>query len=136
MFLWGKCKELQRKGWVNQVFCLGAVITVRITENGPTNNILHKKSLDGTPGMSQRICVKDYIFIEFIVNFRFYSADLCLLPAPFSWISSLCFWYYYQLTYFLSTLTFSLTFFTRAVNATWSAYDLDFFSAFDLSYLK
>ena len=43
MFLWGKCKELQRKGWVNQVFCLGAVITVRITENGPTNNILHKK---------------------------------------------------------------------------------------------
>ena len=34
-FLWGKCKELQRKGKVHHVFCLGAVVTVRVTENGP-----------------------------------------------------------------------------------------------------
>ena len=27
-FLWRKCKELQRKDQVNQVFCLGAIITI------------------------------------------------------------------------------------------------------------
>ena len=27
-FLWGKCKDLQRKGLINQVFCLGAVVTI------------------------------------------------------------------------------------------------------------
>ena len=42
-FLWGKCKELQRKGRINQVFCLGAVVTVRITENSPAIKILHEK---------------------------------------------------------------------------------------------
>ena len=32
-YIWGKCKDLQRKGKVNQVFCLGAVVTIRVTEN-------------------------------------------------------------------------------------------------------
>ena len=31
----GKCKELQRNGKVNQVFCLGAVVTARVKENAP-----------------------------------------------------------------------------------------------------
>ena len=44
-FLWGKCKELQRKGRINQVFCLGAIVTVRITENSPAIKILHEKDL-------------------------------------------------------------------------------------------
>ena len=44
-FLWGKCKELQRKGRINQVFCLGAVVTGRITENSPVIKILHEKDL-------------------------------------------------------------------------------------------
>ena len=44
-FLWGKCKELQRKSWVNQVFCLGAIVTVRITENSPAIKVLHEKDL-------------------------------------------------------------------------------------------
>ena len=44
-FVWGKCKELQRKGRINQVFCLGAVVTVRITENSPAIKILHEKDL-------------------------------------------------------------------------------------------
>ena len=34
-FLWGKCKELQREGLINQVFCLGAVVTIKVRENGP-----------------------------------------------------------------------------------------------------
>ena len=40
-FLLGKCKELQRKGRVNQAFFLGAIAMVRITENSPTIKILH-----------------------------------------------------------------------------------------------
>ena len=44
-FLLGKCKELQRKGRINQVFCLGAVATVRIAENSPAIKILHEKDL-------------------------------------------------------------------------------------------
>ena len=32
-FLWGKCKELKRKGKVNQVFSFGLAVTVRVTEN-------------------------------------------------------------------------------------------------------
>ena len=44
-FLWGKCKELRRKGQVNQVFCLGAVAAIRITENSPAIKVLHEKDL-------------------------------------------------------------------------------------------
>ena len=44
-FLWGKCKELQRKGRINQVFCLGAIVTVRIAENSSAIKILHEKDL-------------------------------------------------------------------------------------------
>ena len=34
-FLWGKCKDLHKKGKVNQIFSLGTTLTVRVTENGP-----------------------------------------------------------------------------------------------------
>ena len=44
-FLWGKFKELQRKGRISQVFCLGAVVTVRIAKNSPAIKILHEKDL-------------------------------------------------------------------------------------------
>ena len=44
-YIWGKCKDLQRKGKLSQVFCLGAVVTIRVTENGPPLKILHKKDL-------------------------------------------------------------------------------------------
>ena len=65
-------------------FCLGAVITVRITENSPAIKILATwKRPDGMPRMSPRICVKDYFNIVVIPNFRLYSTDFWLLPAPF-----------------------------------------------------
>ena len=44
-FLWGKSEELQRKGKVNQVFCLGAVVTVRVTENGPLMKAFHEQDI-------------------------------------------------------------------------------------------
>ena len=44
-FLWGKCKDLQRKGRIIQVFCPGAVVTIRVTENIPAIKILHERDL-------------------------------------------------------------------------------------------
>ena len=34
-YLWGKCKNLQRRGIFNQILCLGAVVTIKVRENGP-----------------------------------------------------------------------------------------------------
>ena len=39
-FLWGKCKDQQRKGLINQVFCLSAVATIKVSENGSPIKIL------------------------------------------------------------------------------------------------
>ena len=45
-FLWGKCQDLQMKGRMSQFFfCLGAVVTITVTENSPAINILHEKNL-------------------------------------------------------------------------------------------
>ena len=43
--LWGKCKESQINGWVNQVLCSEATVTVRITDNSPAIKILDEKDL-------------------------------------------------------------------------------------------
>ena len=44
-YLWGKCKDLQRRGIFNQVFCLGAVDTIKVSENGPLVKIYHENDL-------------------------------------------------------------------------------------------
>ena len=44
-FLLGKCKEQQRKGLINQVFCLGAIVTIKVRENGPPVKIFHESDL-------------------------------------------------------------------------------------------
>ena len=44
-YIWGKCKDLQKKGKVSQVFCLGVVVTIRVTKNGPPMKILHERDL-------------------------------------------------------------------------------------------
>ena len=44
-FLWGKCKDLQRKGRISQAFCFGAAVTIRVTENSPAIQILHERDL-------------------------------------------------------------------------------------------
>ena len=33
-YIWGKCKDLQRQGQVNHVFCLGGVVCIKLPENG------------------------------------------------------------------------------------------------------
>ena len=44
-FLWGKCKDLQRKALINEAFCLGAVDTIKVRENGPPIKIFHENDL-------------------------------------------------------------------------------------------
>ena len=44
-YLWDKCKELQRRGIFSQVFCLGAVVTIKVSENGPLVKIYHENDL-------------------------------------------------------------------------------------------
>ena len=44
-YLWGKGKELQRRGIFSQVFCLGAVVTIKVSENGPLVKIYHENNL-------------------------------------------------------------------------------------------
>ena len=41
-YLWGKCKDLQRRGIFNQVFCFGAVVTLKVSKNGPLVKICPK----------------------------------------------------------------------------------------------
>ena len=44
-YLWGKCKYLQRRGIFNQVFCLGAVVSIKFSEDGPLVKIYHENDL-------------------------------------------------------------------------------------------
>ena len=36
-YLWGKCKDLQRRGIFNHVSCLGAVVTIKVSKNSDGN---------------------------------------------------------------------------------------------------
>ena len=44
-YLWVKCKDLQRRGIFNQFFCLGSVVTIKVSENGPLVKIYHENDL-------------------------------------------------------------------------------------------
>ena len=45
-YLWGKCKDMKRRDIFNQVFCLGAVGTIKVSENGPLVKIYHENGSD------------------------------------------------------------------------------------------
>ena len=40
-FIWGKCKDLQRQGKIDQVFCLGGIVAIKLTETGQPIKVLH-----------------------------------------------------------------------------------------------
>ena len=44
-FFSGKCKDLQRKGLTDQVFCLGAVATIKVRENARPIKIFHENDM-------------------------------------------------------------------------------------------
>ena len=74
-FLWGKCKDLQGKGRISQVFCLEAVMTIRVTVNSPVIKILHEKDLIVYQECPTGFCVKDFFFsfATVIVKFSLYA---------------------------------------------------------------
>ena len=41
-YVWGKCKDLQRRGKIYQVFCLGDTIAVKVTERSNAMKIFHE----------------------------------------------------------------------------------------------
>ena len=51
-FLRGKYEKLQWKGKVDQVSCLEAVVTIRVTENGPPLKFFHEQDLIALQGSS------------------------------------------------------------------------------------
>ena len=40
-YIWGKCKNLQRQGQVNHVFCLGGVVCIKLSKNGSPIKLYH-----------------------------------------------------------------------------------------------
>ena len=42
-YIWGKCKDLQRQGQVNHVFCLGGVVCIKLSENGSPIKLYHER---------------------------------------------------------------------------------------------
>ena len=40
--IWGKCKDLQRRGKIYHVFCLGDTIAVKVTKHSSARKIFHE----------------------------------------------------------------------------------------------
>ena len=40
-FIWGKCKDVQSRGKIHQVFCLGRTVSVKLSESGNPVKIYH-----------------------------------------------------------------------------------------------
>ena len=101
-FLRGKCKDLQRKGRIRQVFCLRAVATIKVTENSPAIKILHERDL-----MVYQECAPDSVwkiisFFRFVIvniNFRLYANPWQTLAADPWQTTASSFWitYLYKL---------------------------------------
>ena len=51
-YIWGKCKDLQRQGQVNHVFCLGGVVCIKLSENGSPIKLYHMNDIPDFPSES------------------------------------------------------------------------------------
>ena len=50
--MWSKCKDLQRQGQVNHVFCLGGVVCIKLSENGGPIKLYHMNDIPDFPSES------------------------------------------------------------------------------------
>ena len=41
-YIWGKCKDLRRKGQVNHTFCLGRIVCTKLSKNGNRIKLYHR----------------------------------------------------------------------------------------------
>ena len=51
-YIWVKCKDLQRQGQVNHVFCLGGVVCIKFSENGSPTKLYQMKDIPYFPSES------------------------------------------------------------------------------------
>ena len=77
-YLWGKCKNLQRRGIFNQVFFLAAVATIKVSKNGPLAKIYHENGLkiyqsDGNASDSEWI--RALLFLKGLLTTTFLGRD-------------------------------------------------------------
>ena len=50
--IWGKCKDLQRQGHVNHVFCLGGVVCIKLSVNGSPIKLYHMNNIPDFPSQT------------------------------------------------------------------------------------
>ena len=65
-YLWGKSKDLQRGGIIDQFFCLGAVVTIKTSKNGLSVKVYHENDPnvyqgDGSASDSEWIKVSSFL---------------------------------------------------------------------------
>ena len=75
-YLWGNCKELQRRGIFNQVFCLGAIVTIKVSENGPLIRIYHENVLNiyqGDGNASDSEWIRASLFLRGLLTSTFWG---------------------------------------------------------------
>ena len=51
-FIWGKCKDLKRQGDVHHVFCLGGIVSVKLSEKGSPVKLHHISDIPNFPSDS------------------------------------------------------------------------------------
>ena len=57
-YIWGKCKDLQRQGQVNHVFCLGGVVCIKLSDKGSPIKLYHMNDIPDFPSESS---IENYI---------------------------------------------------------------------------
>ena len=73
-YLQGKCRDLQQRGIFNQVFCLGAVVTIKVSENGPIVKIYHQNDLkiyQGDGNASDCEWIRASLFLKGLLTMTF-----------------------------------------------------------------
>ena len=75
-YLWGMCKDLQRTGIFNQVFCLDAVVTLKVSENGK-NHENDLKVYQGDGNASDSEWIRASFFFKMFAHNYFFGKGLC-----------------------------------------------------------
>ena len=85
-YIWGKCKDLQRQGQVNHVFCLGGVVCIKLSENGSPIKLYHMNNIPDFPSQSS---VENEISVYIMKPFIFLLMPSFNFPANVSTITFL-----------------------------------------------
>ena len=88
-FLWGKCKDLQWRGVINQIFCLAAVVIIKVSENEFTVKIYYENDLkvyQGYGNSSDGESIKISLFLKVCSQGLFWFRG-CTAQKPVKFIN-------------------------------------------------